>query len=117
MATGAIAGIMNQQSINFLRWTALGVGLWWGWTRHYSLTRFVQLREVEQEKARNSLLVDEARVAYEAHYNKTQSLLAKKDGVAACDSDSIYFDAELWANWAVGQTDAQEAAAKIAAKK
>ncbi|EGF76852.1 hypothetical protein BATDEDRAFT_28031 [Batrachochytrium dendrobatidis JAM81] len=112
-----MASIVNQQSISFLRWSALGVGVWWGWTRHHSLTRLVKDRAADTEKAHHNLLVEEARVAYEAHYNKTQNALAKKDGVASCDSDSIFFDADKWSNWAVAQNDAEDAAAKLSAKK
>ncbi|KAL2915408.1 F1F0 ATP synthase subunit e, mitochondrial [Polyrhizophydium stewartii] len=110
---------INQQSVSFLRWSALAVGVWWGWTRHHSLTRFVKDRAEEQHEAHHKLLVEEAKIAYEAQYNREQAALASKAGVPAIDSNSLYFDAEKWSNWATAQNDAEEAAAKAkaAAKK
>ncbi|KAI8904977.1 hypothetical protein BC831DRAFT_496207 [Entophlyctis helioformis] len=106
-----MATIVNQHSVNFLRFGALGLGVWWGVTRHYSLTGFVKDRAAQQDKARYLELVEEGKIAFEAQYNKEQAVLAAKAGIPAIDSDSLYFDAETWANWAVAEYDKANAPA------
>eukprot|EP00842_Homolaphlyctis_polyrhiza_P005822 jgi/Hompol1/6240/HPOL_004899-RA len=103
--------------LQLLRWGALGFGIWWGWTRYHSLTRFVKDRAELQEKTHYKELVEEAKIAFEAQYNREQAKLAAKAGVGAIDSNSIYFDADKWSTWASAQNDAEESAAKALAKK
>ncbi|KAI9209880.1 uncharacterized protein BJ171DRAFT_485443 [Polychytrium aggregatum] len=89
---------VNYTSVNFLRWAALGVGVWYGYSRQESLTHFVKARKEANEKAEHDALVQEARTAYETAGNKFLGDLALKDGVYS-DVEHYKFDAQKWVDW------------------
>jgi hypothetical protein len=62
-----------------LRYGALGLGVWYGYTRQNSLELFVHKRKEEESKALNEQLVEEARIAYEAHQNRLEAEAGIKD--------------------------------------
>ena len=94
-----------QSKNKALRWSALGLGLYWGYSRHNSLTHFVAERTAAKEKTHYEDLVNEAKIAFESQYNKEQGALAKKQGIDSIDANSFKFDAEKWINFAIGQSE------------
>jgi hypothetical protein len=50
-------------------------------------------------------MVAEAKIAFEAQYNKEQAALAKKEGIESIDANSFKFDAEKWINFAIAQSE------------
>lgn len=50
-------------------------------------------------------MVNEAKIAFEAQYNKEQAALAQQQGVESIDANSFKFDAEKWINFAISQTE------------
>ncbi|KAJ3214593.1 hypothetical protein HDU67_001458 [Dinochytrium kinnereticum] len=160
MATAATTSIVNHSSVNvsttpselastlgegswlvgttargwFLRWSALLVGVYWGYSRKSSLTHFVKERAEAAERQHYEDLVEEGKVAFEAAYNREQAAKAELAGskldshdiprirssvaiiiigffiliaflVAAIDSDSYRFNAERWINWAIADSE------------
>ncbi|TPX42066.1 hypothetical protein SeMB42_g03401 [Synchytrium endobioticum] len=92
------SSIVNYASVNYLRFGALGLGLYWGMSRQASLTDYVKKRNHELEKHHHEELVEEGRLAYEQAENRRMAELALKDGVVS-DPDSYRFNAERWLNW------------------
>ncbi|KAJ3406892.1 hypothetical protein HDV05_005698 [Chytridiales sp. JEL 0842] len=106
------AAIINTASLNYARWGALGVGVWWGYTKKASLTRLVKDRNEEAERHHYEDLVEEGKVAFEAAYNREQAAKAAKAGVPAIDADSFKFNGEKWINWAIADSEASAATKK-----
>ncbi|TPX33764.1 hypothetical protein SmJEL517_g03432 [Synchytrium microbalum] len=104
-----MASIVNYASVNYLRFGALGLGLYWGLSRQGSLTEFVKKRHEAEHKAHQDELVDEARQAYEHAENRRMSELALKDGVIS-DPDSYRFNAERWLNWTLAYYEGSKTA-------
>ncbi|KAJ1550309.1 hypothetical protein HK405_000919, partial [Cladochytrium tenue] len=100
----------------YARWTALAIGLWWGYSRQQSLKRYVKDRHETEEEQKYKDLVEEGKVAFEAAYNREQAAKAAKEGVAIM-ADSYKFDAEKWLNWATVDYEASEAKRKAAIGK
>ncbi|KAJ3084554.1 hypothetical protein HK102_000623 [Quaeritorhiza haematococci] len=111
MASAAPQSIVNFSAVNWLRFGAFGIGVWYGMSRQYSLTRFVKARNEAEEKKHYDELVEEARVAYEAHINREEAEAAAKDGVV-WDSESYKYHAEKYMNWALARSEAAAAAQK-----
>ncbi len=63
-----------------LRWGALTLGLYYGYSRQSSLTLFVQDRQAAREKAAYEQLVAEGKLAFEQQYNNEQAALAAAEG-------------------------------------
>ncbi|KAJ3113828.1 hypothetical protein HDU96_002870 [Phlyctochytrium bullatum] len=106
MATAAAStSLINHSSVNVLRWGALLFGVYWGYSKKSSLTNFVKAREHEQERKHYEELVEEAKIAFEAAYNREQAEKAELAGVAAIDSDSYRFIADKWVNWAISDLE------------
>ncbi|KAI9356205.1 hypothetical protein DFJ73DRAFT_657625 [Zopfochytrium polystomum] len=103
-----MASIVNSASLNYARWGALVVGVWWGFTKQQSLTRFVKERNEAEEARHNIQLIEEGKVAFEAAYNREQAAKAAKFGIVI-DSDSYRFDGEKWMSFAVAETEGESA--------
>ncbi|KAJ3334106.1 hypothetical protein HDU76_010228 [Blyttiomyces sp. JEL0837] len=98
------AAIINQTSLNYARWGALAIGVWWGFSKQRSLTRFVKDRNEAIEKRHYEDLVEEGKVAFEAAYNREQAGKAAKHGIVI-DSESYRFSGEKWMNWAIADAE------------
>ncbi|KAJ3300033.1 hypothetical protein HK104_005029 [Borealophlyctis nickersoniae] len=79
-AAKASASIINVNSANLLRLGALGFGLFYGFTRKHSLTRFVEQRERSREEEEARLLLEEGKVAFKAQCDREEAVLAARDG-------------------------------------
>ncbi|KAI8612439.1 ATP synthase E chain-domain-containing protein [Chytriomyces sp. MP71] len=67
---------LNVASVNIARWGALAVGVFYGYTRQRSLTLHVKEQNEEKEFRHYADLVEEAKVAFEAAYNREQAAKA-----------------------------------------
>ena len=67
----------NKQAF---RWSALALGLYYGYSKHASLVQFVETRNISLSKQHHEELIKEAKIAYEAQYNREQAVLAKEQG-------------------------------------
>ncbi|KAJ3208280.1 hypothetical protein HDU83_002863 [Entophlyctis luteolus] len=72
MSTSTVA----VSTLNVARWGALLFGGIYGYSRHRSLTLFVRERNEETEYQNYAALVEEAKVAFEAAYNREQAAKA-----------------------------------------
>ncbi|KAJ3067602.1 hypothetical protein HDU98_009198 [Podochytrium sp. JEL0797] len=68
--------IINTASLNVARWGALVLGGVYGYTRQKSLTLHVRELNEENEFKSYASLVDEAKIAFEAAYNREQAAKA-----------------------------------------
>ncbi|KAJ3183790.1 hypothetical protein HDU87_005906 [Geranomyces variabilis] len=102
------ASIVNINSANLLRLSALGVGVFYGFTHKQSLTSFVHARKEERARVHHNELIDEAKIAYEAQVNRELADVARKNGLATIDNDSYRFDAERYLNFLISQTEGEE---------
>ena len=94
----AIGSIINVNSVNLLKFSALGFGVWYGINRHQYLTKFVEERHQQQERQKYEFLVEEGKVAYQAQVMRELAEKAKLDNVSL-DFDSVYFNGEDFINW------------------
>ncbi|KAJ3010426.1 hypothetical protein HKX48_007404 [Thoreauomyces humboldtii] len=106
------SSILNINSANLLRFSALGLGAFYGFTHKASLTSFVHTRSEERARLHKLDLIEEGKLAYEAQVNREQSKLAVKAGIPTIDSDSYRFDAERYLNFLISETEKEAAAAK-----
>ncbi len=72
--------LVNSPLHQYLRFAALGLGVFYGAYRQQSLTDFVIARNLTEEKKHYKELVEEALVAYEAEQNRQEGIAAAKDG-------------------------------------
>lgn len=70
--------INNDKSLKLLKFSALGLGLWYGVTRKYTLESYVKRREEEAKNAKYKDLVEEGKILFEAHQMKELAKEAKK---------------------------------------
>jgi hypothetical protein len=68
----------------FLRYSALGLGVWWGYTKLNRLVNEQPLRDQARVNAQKSKHLEEARIAYEAQVQRQEAPLALKDGSINC---------------------------------
>ncbi|KAJ3026484.1 UNVERIFIED_CONTAM: hypothetical protein HDU68_005562 [Siphonaria sp. JEL0065] len=94
--------IVNAASLNVARWGALIVGGFYGYTRQTSLTLQVAKNNEEKEFRAYSDLVEEAKIAFEAAYNREQAAKAAPLGIYI-DSESYKFNGDKWLDFAVAQ--------------
>lgn len=83
----------NVHSLSLLRFAALGAGVYYGFSRYAALSK----QDHHDHDA--PLLLEEARIAYQAQRDRQQAEKAKKDGVII-DSDHYLFSGDKWAEWA-----------------
>ncbi|KAI8898293.1 hypothetical protein BC833DRAFT_590536 [Globomyces pollinis-pini] len=95
-----MASLVNSHSVSFLRWSLLGVGVWYGWNRQNYLTHHVKQRSLDHKRIHYEELVEEAKIAYDTKLQKEQAKIAKRDGLTTIDFNSYKFDGDAWANWA-----------------
>ncbi|KAJ3302540.1 hypothetical protein HDU93_006593 [Gonapodya sp. JEL0774] len=62
--------IINYATVNYLRYAALGLGVYYGYSKDLSLRHFVKDRAENEKKREYDLLVEEARIAYSAWKDK-----------------------------------------------
>jgi hypothetical protein len=91
-----------------LKYSAFALGIGYGWNKYNSLTHYVKNRNELENKQKYLDLVEEAKIAFDAHKMAELSVLAKADGsifyitiVKTVDPESIYYNADQLANWAV----------------
>ena len=96
--------IVNSSSLNYLRYMALAGGATYGYYRQASLESFVKQRHLISRELEHDSLVEEARVAYNAHLDKQEYIQGQKDGVVT-DSDSYKYNTDKWLDWAIKRTE------------
>ncbi|KAI8922391.1 hypothetical protein PhCBS80983_g01486 [Powellomyces hirtus] len=106
-----MSSIININSANLLRFSALGLGVFYGYSHKQSLINYVHTRKEERARLHHNDLIEEAKLAYEAQVNREQAVLAKKAGIPTIDNDSYRFDAERYMNFLISQSE-EEAAKK-----
>ncbi|KAI8833876.1 ATP synthase E chain-domain-containing protein [Chytriomyces cf. hyalinus JEL632] len=94
---------LNVASVNVARWSALAFGVFYGYSRQRSLTLHVKEQNEENEFRAYADLVEEAKVAFEAAYNREQAVKAAPYGIVI-DSESYKFNGDKWLDFAVSQT-------------
>ncbi|CAG8434678.1 12381_t:CDS:2 [Ambispora gerdemannii] len=57
---------MASAALNLARWSALGLGILYGWTHHRSLVHAEQKRKEEEAYKHKQELIEKARAAYAA---------------------------------------------------
>ncbi|KAJ3125817.1 hypothetical protein HK098_008205 [Nowakowskiella sp. JEL0407] len=111
MAAAPASSIFNISSLNLLRFGALTVGLYWGWSRQRTLTHQVAHEKVIAEKKLHKELVEEGKIAFAAYNDRKLAAEAAKDGVIT-DVNSYKFDSEKYINWMLARLEAESAAEK-----
>jgi hypothetical protein len=61
-----------------LKFSALGLGVWWGMTRNYTLHSYVKSREEINKEKRYRELVEEGKIAFDTHEMSQLAIEAKK---------------------------------------
>ncbi|KAI9352083.1 hypothetical protein BDR26DRAFT_850316 [Obelidium mucronatum] len=94
--------VINVASLNVARWGAFIVGGFYGYTRQTSLTLQVAKNNEEKEFQSYAALVEEAKIAFEAAYNREQAAKAAPLGIVI-DSESYKFSGDKWMDFALSQ--------------
>ena len=100
---------MNTHSLNLLKYAAFGGGIFYGYTHLQSLTTAVNKRNLLNNQQHENDLVEEAKISFDTYKTTELAKLAKKDGsnnyslVQTVDPESIYYSADVLANWAVSK--------------
>ncbi|KAJ3083997.1 hypothetical protein HDU99_004212 [Rhizoclosmatium hyalinum] len=71
-----MASIIASNTANVARWGALTFGVFYGYTRQLSLTSHVRQVNEDKEFKAYADLVEEAKIAFEAAYNREQAAKA-----------------------------------------
>jgi hypothetical protein len=61
-----------------LKYSALGLGVWWGLTRNYTLHSYVKTRDEANKDKRYRELVEEGKIAFDAQQMSKLAVEAKK---------------------------------------
>ncbi|RKO99695.1 hypothetical protein CXG81DRAFT_27558 [Caulochytrium protostelioides] len=99
-----MSGILNTQSVAFLRWGALGVGIWYGAQRQASLTQLVAARHAGEHAHQREIYVEEALLAYQAREHHAREARAKAAGVVV-DPTDYKFTADKAIDWLVNDME------------
>ena len=83
-----------------MKFSALGLGVWYGLNREQYLTRFVKERHEKELKLKHELLVEEGKIAYGAQVTRELAEKAKLDNVSL-DFDSVNFQADNFIDWMI----------------
>lgn len=108
---GLVSFVINPHSANLLRFTALGVGIFYGAYRYRSLCEYVKQRTERREIEKRIKFADEAKLLYQARLDEKLRIKAEEDGVIA-DMDSIHYDAEKHINWLIKYVDNTDSGSK-----
>ncbi|GAA5796147.1 ATP synthase E chain-domain-containing protein [Helicostylum pulchrum] len=76
--------MVNSAVANVGRWSALAVGLFYGYTHNISLQNQAEQKKIEAEYHRKELLIEQARIAY----------AKKQSGVVDVPAPVVIFDVE-----------------------
>ncbi|KXS16897.1 hypothetical protein M427DRAFT_68678 [Gonapodya prolifera JEL478] len=101
--------IVNYATVNYLRWSALAFGAYYGFSKDLSLRAFVKERADNETKREYDLLVEEARVAYAAWKDKK---FADANPGLIIDSESYRYSPEALIDWAIGGAEKEEQSKK-----
>lgn len=100
-----MSSIVNVNAANLLKFSALGFGVWYGAARNYSLHSYVQSREEVTKDKRYRELVEEAKIAFDAHQMEELAVQAKKAHIDSIDPNSYKYNAEVAVNWLIAKMD------------
>ncbi|KAG2183333.1 hypothetical protein INT43_006338 [Umbelopsis isabellina] len=87
--------MVNASFVNVGRWSALGLGVLYGFTHNRSLHKLESKNKVEQEYERKERLIEQARLEYAKKHFKPTSSEALVTDVDSPDFDFEKFIAHL----------------------